>query len=335
MGYTPDVTLGMWVGYKEQINTLQGDTQKRQAQTLWAKVMNAVIEKQPDLFVTKEFAQPEGIVKKTVSAYSGKLPTKLTDKFTTDLFNAKYVPTDSDDGISRAKYISYNGVNYLPLEGTPDDFLREKIVVKREKPIQDLIKELLAAFDGMKDHESLQYYMPSDAKSDFPTEVDPRVDDGTAPSPPGNVSVSYSTGKAVIAFAASGSPDVVGYRLYRSLNGGAFQKQAVISAGDSTVFKPGTPQSANATFFVTAVDVAGHETASGNVAGTAPTPEPTPTPEVLPGTEATPEGNTLPDGAEEDPGMIIVNPPGSAEVPAGSAGNAAGGNSTAGSGNAH
>lgn len=335
MGYTPDVTLGMWVGYKEQINTLQGDTQKRQAQTLWAKVMNAVIDKQPDLFVTKEFAQPEGIVKKTVSAYSGKLPTDLTDKFTSDLFNVKYVPTDSDDGISKAKYITYSGVNYLPLEGTPDDFLKEKIVVKREKPIQDLIKELQAAFEGMKEHESLQYYLPADAKTDFPTEVDPRVDDGTAPSPPGNISVSYSTGKAVISFAASGSPDVVGYRLYRSLNGGAFQKQAVISAGESTVFKPGTPQNVNATFYVTAVDVAGHETASGSVAGgAAPTPEPTPTPEILPGAEATPEGGLPPDGTVEDPGMIIIQPPGSEEVPTGGVNNAAGGNSNAGSGNA-
>lgn len=126
MGYTPDVTLGMWVGYKEQINTLSGDTQKRQAQTLWAKVMNAVIDKQPDLFVTDKFTQPEGIIKKTVSAYSGKLPTALTDKFTTDLFNAKYVPKESDDGISKAKYITYNGVNYIPLEGTPEDFLKEK-----------------------------------------------------------------------------------------------------------------------------------------------------------------------------------------------------------------
>ncbi|MBY0011015.1 transglycosylase domain-containing protein [Paenibacillus typhae] len=335
MGYTPDVTLGMWVGYKEQINTLQGDTQKRQAQTLWAKVMNAVIDKQPDLFVTKEFTQPEGIVKKTVSAYSGKLPTDLTDKFTTDLFNAKYVPQDSDDGISKAKYITYNGVNYLPLEGTPDDFLKEKIVVKREKPIQDLIKELQTAFEGMKEHESLQYYLPADAKTDFPTEVDPRVDDGTAPSPPGNVSVSYSTGKAVVSFTASGSPDVVGYRLYRSLNGGAFQKQAVISAGESTVFKPGTPHNVNATFYVTAVDVAGHETASGSIAGgTAPTPEPTPTPETLPGAEATPEGGMPPDGTAEDPGMIIIQPPGGEEVPTGGVNNAAGGNSNAGSGNA-
>ncbi|WP_449603105.1 transglycosylase domain-containing protein [Paenibacillus sp. Marseille-Q9583] len=302
MGYTPDVTLGMWVGYKEQINTLTGDTQKRQAQTLWAKVMNAVIDKQPDLFVTDKFTQPEGITKKTVSAYSGKLPTALTDKFTTDLFNTKYVPKESDDGISKAKYITYNGVNYIPLEGTPEDFLKEKIVVKREKPIQELVKELLAAFSKMKEHKSLEYYMPADAKTDFPTEVDPRVDDGTSPSAPGNVSVSYSTGKAVISFSPSGSPDVVGYRLYRSLNGGSFQKQAVIMADESKVFSPGTPASANATFYVSAVDVAGNETASGSVAGgTTPTPEATPTPDQQPET-------TPPTGSESTPGEDIEIP---------------------------
>ncbi|MBW4083937.1 transglycosylase domain-containing protein [Paenibacillus sp. S150] len=328
MGYTPDVTLGMWVGYKEQINTLQGDTQKRQAQTLWTKVMNAVIEKQPELFVTKEFPKPEGIVKKTVSAYSGKLPASLTDKFTTDVFNQKYVPTASDDGISNAKYITYNGVNYLPLDGTPEDFLKEKIVVKRDKPIQDLVKELLAAFPAMKEHEPLEYYLPADAKSDFPTEVDPRVDDGTAPSPPGTVDVSYSTGKAVITFTPSGSPDVVGYRLYRSLNGGAFQKQAILAVGEGTTFTPGTPASANASFYVAAVDVAGHETASGSVAGAIPTPETTPPPEELPGAEATPDPGLEP-GSTEDPGMIIIQPPGDAEVPAGG-GNAGPGNAAAG-----
>ena len=326
MGYTPDVTLGMWVGYKEQINTLQGDTQKRQAQTLWTKVMNTVIDKRPELFVTKEFSKPDGIVKKTVSAYSGKTPTSLTDKFTTDLFNAKFVPTDSDDGISKAKYITYKGVNYLPLEGTPEDFLKEKIVVKREKPIQDLVKELLAAFPAMKDHESLEYYMPEDAKTDFPTEVDPRVDDGSSPTPPGDVNVSYSTGKAVITFSPSGSSDVVGYRLYRSLNGGAFQKQAVLSAGEDTVFKPGTPASANATFYVAAVDVAGHETASGSVGGgTTPTPETTPPPEELPGAEATPDPGIIPESSD-DPGMIIVQPTDSTAVPPQGGSNGTGGN---------
>lgn len=305
MGYTPDVTLGMWVGYKEQVNTLSGDTQKRQAQTLWAKVMNAVIDKQPDLFVTDTFEQPEGIVKKTVSAYSGKLPSELTDKFTTDIFNAKYVPTESDDGISKAKYITYNGVNYIPQEGTPDDFLKEKIVVKREKPIQELVKELLAAFPAMKEHKPLEYYMPADAKTDFPTEIDPRVDDGAAPAAPGNVSVSYSTGKAVISFSPSSSADVVGYRLYRSLNGGSFQKQAVIMADENKVFSPGTPASANATFYVTAVDVAGNETASGSVAGGfTPTPEPTPTPDQLPDTEPPTDPENTPGDIVEDPGIL-------------------------------
>lgn len=330
MGYSPDVTLGMWVGYKEQINTLQGDAQKRQAQTLWSKVMNAVIDKRPELFVTKEFAKPEGIIKKTVSAYSGKLPTELTDKFTTDLFNEKYVPTESDDGISKAKYITFNGVNYLPLEGTPEDFLKEKIVVKREKPIQDLVKELLAAFPAMKEHKDLAYYMPADAKTDFPTEVDPRVDDGTAPSPPGEVSISYTTGKAVISFTPSGSPDVIGYRLYRSMNGGPFKKQLVLSAGEGTVFSSGTPASVNATFYVAAVDVADHESASGSVAGgSTPTPEATPNPDEFTGTEPTPDGEILP-GVTEDPGMIIVPPPGGTETLPGSGNNTAGGNASGG-----
>ncbi|MEK3735771.1 MULTISPECIES: transglycosylase domain-containing protein [Paenibacillus] len=325
MGYTPDVTLGMWVGYKEQINTLTGDTQKRQAQTLWAKVLNAVIDKQPELFVTDKFAQPEGIIKKTVSAYSGKLPTSLTDKFTTDIFNTKYVPKESDDGISKAKYITYKGVNYIPLEGTPEEFLKEKIVVKREKPIQELVKELLAAFPKMKDHKSLEYYMPADAKTDFPTEVDPRVDDGASPAAPGNVNVSYSTGKAVISFSASSSADVVGYRLYRSLNGGSFQKQSILMADENKVFTPGTPASANATFYVTAVDVAGNETASGSVAGgITPTPEATPTPDQQPGTEPPTEPETTPGEIIEDPGNILPLP---TETPAG------GGNSTGGSNN--
>lgn len=144
--------------------------------------------------------------------------------------------------------------------------------------------------------------MPADAKTDFPTEVDPRVDDGTSPSAPRNVSVSYSTGKAVINFSPSGSPDVVGYRLYRSLNGGSFQKQAVIMADESKVFSPGTPASANATFYVSAVDVAGNETASSSVAGgTTPTPEATPTPDQQPET-------TPPTGSESTPGEDIEIP---------------------------
>lgn len=312
MGYTPDVTLGVWVGYKEQKNTLIGD-QRKQAQNIWSKVMNAVIDRQPDLFATAAFEEPEGIVKKTVSGYSGKLPSELTDRYTTDIFNEAFVPTEKDDGITRATYITFNGVNYLPHEGTPSDFLKEKVVVAREKPIQELVKELLEAFKVMKEHEPLAYYLPSDAKSDVPTELDPRVDDGAAPAPPGDPRVSYVNGKATVSFTPSSSSDVVGYRLYRSLNGGAFQHQSSLLVGDGTTFTPGTPEGVNVVFYVTAVDVAGRETSSTSMGGgPVQTPPPDPSSETdgeLPDPNDPGQPNPNGEGGQaEDPGMIIIDP---------------------------
>ncbi|MGF7049207.1 penicillin-binding protein [Paenibacillus sp. DS2015] len=277
MGYSPDVTLGVWVGYKEPVNALV-DTQRKHAQSIWALIMNEVIEKQSKFFTTSEFERPSGIVSKTVSAYSGKLPTSLTDRFVTDIFNAKYVPMDSDDGIAKAKYITYNGVNYIPRDGTPDDMLKEKVVIKREKSIQDLIKELQTAFSVMRTHESLEYYLPKDATSDMPTRIDPRVDDGAPPTSPKNVSYSYSNGSAVITFNASGSPDVVGYRLYRSLNTNGFQHLGnVVLSDENKVFTSSVTENGNYNFYVVAVDVSGKESAPSETVG-----KMTSVPEVIP-----------------------------------------------------
>ncbi|GJM69973.1 hypothetical protein HMSSN036_21890 [Paenibacillus macerans] len=93
MGYSPDVTLGVWIGYRDSVNTLS-DAGKSRARKIWSLVMNEVTANEPDLFATKEFKKPDGIVTKTVSGYSGKLPTQLTQqagKLVTDIFNAKYV----------------------------------------------------------------------------------------------------------------------------------------------------------------------------------------------------------------------------------------------------
>ncbi|AOZ91557.1 penicillin-binding protein 1A [Paenibacillus crassostreae] len=267
MGYSPDVTLGVWVGYKEPVNVLEGN-QRKNAQSLWALIMNEMIDKKPDLFVTSSFEKPSGITNKTVSAYSGKLPSSLTDKYVTDLFNTKYVPSESDDGIEKAKYLTYNGVNYIPQETTPDDMLKEKIVIKREYPIQDLIKDLQEAFTIMKDHESLGFYLPKDASSDMPTEIDPRVDDGGAPTPPGNVSISYVDGTAQINFSQSASKDVVGYRLYRSLSGSEFQHQGNVIIGDAPlVFTYNNATKYAYNFYIKAVDVAGNESGASAVVG--------------------------------------------------------------------
>jgi len=267
VGYSPDITLGVWGGYKEPINALVGD-QRKNAQNIWTLIMNEMIAKKPELFVTDKFERPTGITTKTVSAYSGKLPTSLTNKFVTDLFNAKYVPKESDDGIAKAKYITYNGVNYIPQDTTPEDMLKEKVVIKREHPIQDLIKELQAAFTIMKKHESLEYYLPKDATSDMPTLIDPRVDDGNLPTSPRNVIFSLNNGSAKINFSRSGSQDVVGYRLYRSLNGSTFVYQGTpILSDDPKVFTSIVSTSGIYDFYVTAVDVAGKESPPSAIVG--------------------------------------------------------------------
>lgn len=270
MGYSPDVTLGVWVGYKEQKNTLVGD-QRKHAQAIWARIMNEATDVKPDLFPTKTFEKPEGITSKTVSAYSGKLPTALTDRFVTDLFNVKFVPTESDDGIAKAKYITYRGVNYIPQEATPLDMLREQIVIKREKPIDELIIELQNALKVMKgEKRSLESYLPQDAKKGMPSRLDPRTDDGKAPTPPKNV--HYSMGSGSVSFNASGSPDVVGYRLFKSVNGSPYTHQGQVVLGDeSLVFSGLGADGMFTSYYVVAVDVAGKVSEpSAIVGGTAP-----------------------------------------------------------------
>ncbi|WP_223066443.1 transglycosylase domain-containing protein [Paenibacillus caui] len=262
-GYSPDVTLGIWIGYSEQANTLTDDGKKR-ARKIWAKVMNEVADSKPELFQTKAFEKPDGIVRMTVSGYSGLLPTPLTEqagKTVTDIFNAKYVPKKQDDVLVRAKYVTYNGVNYIPHDETPSDMVLEKVVMKREKPIKELIDELENAFAKMKgDHKPLSFYLPKDAGDDAPYEVDPRVDDGMVPVAPAGVAVDSSTGRAIITFNKNNEADIAGYRFYKALNGGDF-KYAGSKLGEDTRFVDYVSAGNNYAYYVTAVDVVGKESA--------------------------------------------------------------------------
>lgn len=263
-GYTPDVTLGVWTGYEKSVYTLSSSAHKRSLQT-WAKIMNAVTKAKPELFPTKSFEKPDGIVSMTVSSVSGKLPTELTreaGKLTTDIFNKKYVPTEQDDALVKVKYITYNGVNYLPQPGTPEDLMREAVMVKREKPLDELMEEIQAALPHVSAdaRKPLSYYLPRDAKDSAPSKVDPRKDDGRKPSAPGNVAAELLNGLARITFTPSPETDVAGYRLYRSVDGGSYQKvEASVFAGDEPKFVNYITAGHQYRYYVTAVDVAGNE----------------------------------------------------------------------------
>ncbi|MCR8845666.1 transglycosylase domain-containing protein [Paenibacillus sp. SC116] len=269
IGYSPDVTLGVWVGFKEPKHTLSRNEVKHSMQ-VWAKIMNEAIELKPQTFKNKTFKRPDGIVRRTVSGYSGKLPSKNTDKFNTDLFNSKYVPTKVEDVLVSMTYITYNGVNYIANPATPSDMTQQKVVVKREKPIQTLMEELRRALGNLSSgssRRSLDWYLPLDASTDAPTKKDPRKDDGKAPTSPSSVSVTSNNGKATISFNPSGSNDVVGYRLYRSIDGKPYQQTGqVVLAGDSYTFSNGVSNAHRYNYYVTAVDVVGKESAASATA---------------------------------------------------------------------
>jgi len=262
VGFTPDITLGVWVGYEKQIHTL-GTESRRHAREIWAKIMNAVTETKPELFPTTEFAKPDGIVTMTVSRVSGKLPSELTreaGRLVTDIFNRRDVPKEEDDALVRVKYVSYNGVNYLPNPATPQDMLREAVMVIREKPLDVLMEELEAALPKSRDPRPLSYYLPQDAKESAPSKPDPRVDDGAAPSAPRNVAAEVLDGLVRITFAPSPEADVVGYRLYRSMNGGPFiRQQGAVHTGEELKFINYVSAGNTYLYYVTAVDVVGNE----------------------------------------------------------------------------
>ncbi|WP_261807559.1 transglycosylase domain-containing protein [Paenibacillus sp. N3.4] len=267
MGFTPDITVGVWIGYDQPINKLSSKTkQTYHAKDIWALIMNRTMEQKPELFPTKTFVKPEGIVSATVSSLSGKLPSELTSKsdlLVTDIFNKKYVPTDVDNVMVNMKISSYNGLNYIAQDHTPADFTQEKTVIKRQKSISQLLKEVEDAMSKLpeKSRKPIDNYKPTDYDDDAPSEMDPRVDDGKEPTAPTNVVTTKSGDTATITFQASTNADLVGYRIYRSDNHSKFQLMGgkVVLAGAETKFTDHIPSSGLVGYYVTAVDVAGKE----------------------------------------------------------------------------
>lgn len=324
IGFSHDVTVGVWTGY-DQPAKLSSDGLRR-SRLLWAEIMNKAVELKPDWFVTEEIPRPEGVTTATLSAVSGKLPNELTREsglLTTDLINKKYLPTEEEDKLVKAKVIRYNGLNYFAKDTTPDDFVQEKIVILREKTNQDLYEELKATFEqhprsvparsNLKDPAN---FRTPDAHMDAPTMTDPRTDDGLPPPAPTGLTLEMEDGNYRLRFNPSPAEDVVGYRIYLSRDFGPFVRLGgglVVYAGDSPTFLI-APRTGNDTMYVTAVDVAGRESQPSNYVYSGELPQdpgllPPPLPSD-PGTDPwqTDPGDTEPPEQGEGPGIGF--PPG-------------------------
>lgn len=271
VGYTPDITLGVWVGYDLQKNKLTRSGAGR-AKEIWAKTLNEVFAQKPEISPKgNKFTRPPGIISGQVCNTSGKLPTELcreSGRVITDIFNKEDYPTEEDDALVKASIVSFEGKTYLAQENTPADMTEQKVLFKRPLP-GDPFPYDLAAIEAVPEskREPLSYYIPQDADLELPKETDPRQDDGSSPAPPSGLILSKQDSIITISFTPSPSPDVVGYRLYRSEGGGSFTlvNGNVVLQQQDKLFTDSVNPDGRYAYYIRAVDVAGNESAQSQI----------------------------------------------------------------------
>ncbi|ADU31508.1 transglycosylase domain-containing protein [Evansella cellulosilytica] len=244
VGLNPNVTLSAWIGYGNG-HRLANDYSPR-LQRLWANMANELYEVNPELIgPSDQFQSPGGIVSQSICGISGMLPSDLCREagfVTTDLFNAKYVPTEVDDSLERVNYVSIDGDLYRALESTPLEFTNEGISVKEEY------------FDFGED-VNVASFMPESWSSLIPDREAP--DNGKTPDPLSSLSVSSNR----ISWNNHHEEDVIGYRIYYSIDEGT-DFTLVDSVKWDEEF---TYSGHDGAYYVTAVDVAGRESSQSDV----------------------------------------------------------------------
>lgn len=275
----PNVTFSTWIGYdyNMSLNTAGDPSYSHRTQNAWATFVNAAYKVNPELMdPSTTFKSPGGIVSRSFCTLSGKLPSDLCKEFgfvASDIFNAKYVPREVDNSLARVKMVVTADGRFRALPNTPQEFTEDGVTLTKE--YLDSLNTDKSGIDRLKT-------LFKDKKIMF--EEDELKENGKAP---GAVQGLNAAGKK-LTWKAHGEKDVVGYRIYRAPNGSKdFTKIGSVKADQTSLAIPG----GNFTYRVTAVDIAGRESAPSNtvmVGELPPPPPPTEPPPPPPGKDDPP-----------------------------------------------
>lgn len=264
VGYNPNVSLGVWLGYDQQRSLYQFNNTYLQPSTrinlLWANLMNAAYDIKPELVGTQEtFIQPENVVTASFCGISGLAPsTACTDAglVRSDLFNKNvYLPTEPDDSFisSSTPTVSINGISYKALELTPSEFINYGSGLALN---QEFVDQMLGRLGGDPSRLLPRYSWLSNRVVSAAT-FNP---DSSAPA---GVSVSLSGN--TLSWTPSNSNDVVGYRVLNVTNGSRTHVATIRDGEEQSISVSG-----GSSYVVVAVDITGRESDYSNTVTTPP-----------------------------------------------------------------
>ncbi|MCP3741130.1 transglycosylase domain-containing protein [Rossellomorea sp. BNER] len=251
----PNITMGTWFGYDDpkSLNAPEsawaGHYGVRTIR-LWSYFLNDIYDIKPNLVDPEErFKMPGGIVKRSFCSISGNLPSEACSQaglIDNDIFNAKYVPSKTDNSLLKSRYVLINGAKYLALDSTPAEFSQPGVILN-----PDFVDSIL---NGIYADPRQLFPVGNEKFKNILVAENKIADDGNAP---GTVKVSASGSS--ISWTASASGDVVGYRVYKKI-GNSAQKIGSVKSDGSFSQSVG-----NGSYYVVAVDVAGKQSAPSNV----------------------------------------------------------------------
>ncbi|WP_088103840.1 transglycosylase domain-containing protein [Halalkalibacter urbisdiaboli] len=268
VGSNPNVTLGVWIGYdtpKEINRTVGGLRYGPRTQQIWANIANAAYSRAPELMAPDQrFQMPNGIVSRSICSITGLLPSTVCQEaglVKTDLFNAKFVPSKTDESLEHARYVTINQKKFLALESTPEEFTEKGVKISAENL-------------GINDDE-LNEYLPESLKNIIPDVEAPN--NGRTPSVVNGVRLNGQN----LTWSKHPDNDIVGYRIYRAANESTdYQLLTSVKENDMTSYQV---KGGSFSYYVTAVDTAGRESsASSSVEGDEWRSKPEPKPEKEP-----------------------------------------------------
>ncbi|MEK5037879.1 transglycosylase domain-containing protein [Sporosarcina sp. FSL K6-3457] len=279
VGYNPNVSLGVWLGYKERTRSLYFGLERQtlhpstRTSILFARLMNAANEVAPELVgASSKFKQPEGVVTRSFCGISGLASSaecSAAGLVKSDLFNAKaMLPTKADDSIISSSYVLVKGEKYLAHPSTPSEFVSSGGTGVNESFIQRML-------GPWKGDASKLFPSNSAFSSSIVSSAIFEADD-IAPAP-----VQLTLDGITATWSDSASNDVIGYYVYED-------------GVQIFVIADGAPHSFNiggGSYTVKAVDITGKlSEASNSVMMEVAVPDEE-TPDTMPPDELPPEND--------------------------------------------